>query len=242
MLPPLSPEQVIERIVREEWGRILSALVKRVGDLQLAEDCLQDAVLAAMQNWAQSSLPRAPDAWLITVARRKAIDRIRRDRTHIGKQALIAPLIEMERQTGPGDIEEIPDKRLEMIFTCCHPALSRKSQIALTLRTLGGLTTEEIAGAFLDRPAAMAQRLVRAKKKIALAGIRYQVPDQDMLPERLSAVLRVIYLIFNEGYAARSGASVTRTRLTDEAIRLALANVVGPDGKIAQPRDPRLDR
>lgn len=221
MLPPLTLQRTIDRTVREEWGRILASLVKTVGDLQLAEDSLQDAVVAAMNHWQKNGLPNSPAAWLITAARRKAIDRLRRDRNFDSRQDEIAYLMELDNQADGGHAEVIPDKRLEMIFTCCHPALAEKTKVALTLRTLGGLTTEEIAHAFLDKPDAMAQRLVRAKKKISLAGIPYKIPDGSVLPERIASVLSVIYLIFNEGYSASTGDTLTRTDLIEEAIRLA---------------------
>lgn len=222
MLPPLTLQRTIDRTVREEWGRILASLVKTVGDLQLAEDSLQDAVVAAMNHWPKNGLPNSPAAWLITAARRKAIDRLRKDRNFASRQDEITYLMELDSQMlDDGHAELIPDKRLEMIFTCCHPALQEKTRVALTLRTLGGLTTEEIANAFLDKPDAMAQRLVRAKKKILLAGIPYKIPDSDVLPERTTSVLSVIYLIFNEGYSASAGDTLTRTDLIEEAIRLA---------------------
>lgn len=222
MLPPHSLQQAIEKTVRDEWGRILAALVKTLGDFQLAEDSLQDAIISAMQNWQINGLPRSPAAWLIATARRKAIDRLRRDRNFKSKQADISYLLDLEHQADDAGVPEpIPDKRLEMIFTCCHPALEEKTRVALTLRTLGGLTTEEIAAAFLDRPDAMAQRLVRAKRKIALAGIPYQVPDHLVRPERLSSVLGVLYLIFNAGYSGGTGEIPVRSDLTEEAIRLA---------------------
>lgn len=222
MLPSHTLQQAIDKTVREEWGRILAALVKTLRDFQLAEDCLQDAILSAMQHWQKNGLPASPAAWLITTARRKAIDRLRRDKNFTAKQADISYLLDLEHQAEDAyQPEIIPDKRLEMIFTCCHPALEEKTRVALTLRTLGGLTTDEIAAAFLDRPDAMAQRLVRAKKKIALAGIPYQVPDQLVLPERLSSVLGVIYLIFNAGYSCGVGETTIRSDLTEEAIRLA---------------------
>lgn len=222
MLPSHTLQQAIDKTVREEWGRILAALVKTLGEFQLAEDCLQDAIVSAMEHWRKNGLPNSPAAWLITTARRKAIDRLRRDRSFARKQADISYLLDLDQH---GDVDRegdmIPDQRLEMIFTCCHPALAEKTRLALTLRTLGGLTTEEIAASFLDRPEAMAQRLVRAKKKIALAGIPYQVPDAAVLPERLSSVLGVIYLIFNAGYSGVPGDVLIRTDLTEEALRLA---------------------
>ena len=222
MLPPLKLEQAIEKTVREEWGRILASLVKSLGDFQLAEDCLQDAIVSAMDQWSKIGLPKSPAAWLLTTARRRAIDRFRRAKNFASKQGEISYLIDLENQSIEEDeIDVIPDKRLEMIFTCCHPALEEKTSVALTLRTIGGLSTEEIASAFLDNPDAMQQRLTRAKKKISAAGIPYEVPDSDILPERLTAVLRVIYLVFNEGYSATKGDSLTRSELSDEAIRLA---------------------
>lgn len=231
MLPPfkLSPlvlKNVIENTVREEWGRILASLTKSLGDLQLAEDCLQEAVISAINHWQKNGLPNSPPAWLIQVARRKAIDRLRRDQNFSSKQDQISYLIELENQTiheSEADVIQnaIPDTRLEMIFTCCHPALEEKTKVALTLRTLGGLTTQEIASAFLDKPDAMAQRLVRAKKKISVANIPYEIPDKQALPARVSSVLNVIYLIFNEGYSPNSGDNLTRTNLSEEALRLA---------------------
>lgn len=222
MLPPLTLERSINKTVREEWGRILASLVKTLGDFQLAEDCLQDAIISAMTHWQKNGLPNSPAAWLITTARRKAIDRLRKDNNFASKQGEISYLLDLENQAlDESETEVIADKRLEMIFTCCHPALEEKTRIALTLRTLGGLTTEEIASAFLDKPEAMAQRLVRAKKKIALAGIPYEIPNRSILPERISSVLSVIYLVFNEGYSATTGDNLTRTELSDEAIRLA---------------------
>lgn len=222
MLPPFQLQQAIESTIQEEWGRILAALVKATGDLQLAEDVLQDAVEKALMHWPQHGLPKSPAAWLIQTARRKAIDHFRRGDHFNRLQPELSYLLDLENSIkGHEDEEVIVDKRLELIFTCCHPALEEKTRIALTLRTLGGLTTEEIARAFLNKPKAMAQRLVRAKKKIALAGIPYQVPDAELLPERLPGVLSVIYLIFNEGYSASFGKMVTRDNLSDEAIRLA---------------------
>jgi RNA polymerase sigma-70 factor (ECF subfamily) len=222
MQPPQAAGRIVERTVREEWGRILATLIKHLGDIQFAEDCLQDAVLAAMRDWPRSGLPDAPAAWLITAARRRAIDRIRRDRRFADRRGDIAYLAQLDAVTEPdADPSGIPDKRLELIFTCCHPALDGKTRVALTLRTLGGLSTEQIAAAFLDKPATMAQRLARAKKKIALAGIPYEIPRAEVLPERIASVLSVIYLIFNEGYSASTGDGPLRADLCAEAIRLA---------------------
>lgn len=231
MLPPLHTEQAIASTIKEEWGRILASLVKSLGDLQLAEDALQDAVESALHHWTRDGLPNSPAAWLIQTARRKAIDRLRRDSHFKRLQPQLSYLTDLQNNTDNFTDEEfIPDKRLELIFTCCHPALEHKTRVALTLRTLGGLTTDEIARCFLDKPQTMAQRLVRAKKKISLATIPYQIPEPELLPERLSAVLAVIYFIFNEGYAASGGKNVIRGDLCNEAIRLArVTNGLLPD-------------
>ncbi len=197
-----------------------------LGDLQLAEDSLQDAVELALHHWGKNGLPNSPPAWLIQTARRKAIDRLRRARNFAGKEKEISYLIEMDASDAASDHLEdqetiIPDKRLEMMFTCCHPAIEEKSRVALTLRTIGGLTTVEIASAFLDKPDAMAARLTRAKKKIALAKIPYEIPHRDILADRLRSVLDVIYLIFNEGYSSTGSDDLIRGELCDEALRLA---------------------
>ena len=236
MFPPLTPPQIIDQTVREEWGRILASLVGGLKDFQLAEDCLQDAVVSAMTHWSKNGLPRSPAGWLITVARRKALDKLRRDQSFAAKQDEIAYLLDLESQSMDENLMDvIPDKRLEMIFTCCHPVLAQKSQIALTLRTLGGLSTDEIAGAFLDKPDAMQQRITRAKKKISDEDIPYEIPQSAELPKRVKSVLAVIYLIFNEGYSATSGDTLLRTELTNEAIRFAriLHNLMPNDTEVA---------
>ncbi len=221
--PPAQLEQTIELTVREEWGRLLASLVAGFGDLQLAEDVLQDAVTDALTNWQHNGLPQSPAAWLLTNARRKAIDRFRRNKRFTELQPDISYLQELEQLDAdePDTMQIIPDKRLELMFTCCHPALDQKSQVALTLRTIAGLSNDEIASAFIDKPSTLAKRLTRAKQKIALAGIPYGVPDNAVIEERIAAILAVIYLIFNEGYSASSGSNLTRQELSEEAIRLA---------------------
>lgn len=213
----------IERIFREEAGRVLAALVGRLGDLALAEDCLHEAFVRALERWSRDGIPRVPAAWLMRVASNLAIDHLRRDArlTHDAEvlEALPSPGGDDEET----DMDTIPDERLKLMFTCCHPALALEAQVALTLRTLGGLTVSEIARAFLVGEETMAKRLVRARSKIREAGIPYRVPPPHLLPERLDALLAVIYLIFNEGYAASSGEALTRGDLCDEAIRLARA-------------------
>lgn len=222
MLPPLQLDQAINQLVREEWGRILASLVNSVGSLQLAEDSLQDAVEKALVVWLENGIPANPSAWLLKTAKHRAIDHHRRRSRFAQLQPDISYMIE---SASPSDIEinddtAIPDKRLELIFTCCHPALDLKTRVALTLRALGGLSTEEIARAFLDKKSTMAQRLSRAKQKISSAGISYEVPAGEKLPERVNGVLAVIYFIFNEGYAASTGETLTRSPLIDEAVRL----------------------
>ncbi|HHG89534.1 MAG TPA: RNA polymerase sigma factor [Devosia sp.] len=213
--------QTIENLVREEWGRLLAALIARLGDFQLAEDALQDGLESALVHWQRNGLPRSPAAWLLQTARRKAIDRIRRAANFRAKEPQISHLMELDaEEMAMEETPEIPDERLALIFTCCHPALEAKSRTALTLRTLGGLNTGEIARAFLDGEQAMAQRLVRAKRKIKQAKIPYRVPESGQWDERLHTVLGVLYLIFNEGYFSSHGDAQVRVGLSNEAIRL----------------------
>lgn len=221
MLPPLDLNVAIDIIVREQRGRLLAALTASIGDLQLAEDVLQDAVTIALVLWQQNGIPDAPASWLLQTARRKAIDRFRREKRFSELQAQISYELDLANEQAMDSHTFIPDKRLELIFTCCHPAIDQKSRVALTLHTLGGLTTDEIANAHLVQSKTMAQRLVRAKKKISLAGIPFSIPQKSDLNERVITVLSVLYLIFNEGYCASAGNSLARADLSDEAIRLA---------------------
>ncbi len=212
--------QLIDRLCRDEWGRLLAGLIRAVGDFDVAEEALQEAFAAAVAEWAAGA-PRNPRAWLFGTARHKAIDRLRRRARLAGKQAELQAALTDEDGGDPAEEAAVPDERLRLIFTCCHPALAPEAQVALTLRTLCGLTTEEIARAFLVPATTLAQRLVRAKAKIRDAGIPYAVPDAGELPERLAEVMAVIYLVFNEGYAAAQGPALQRRELAAEAIRLA---------------------
>lgn len=213
---------IVEQTFRNESGRVLATLISHLNDFQLAEDAFQEALIVALERWPKDGIPRNPGAWITTTARHKAIDRIRRDNTFEQKQKILQALAEQDRAFAHEDVMDgIPDERLKLIFTCCHPALAQEAQVALTLRTLGGLDTAEIANAFLVPVPTMAQRLVRAKRKIKKAGIPYRVPPKHLLPERLDTILSVIYLIFNEGYSASTGDALVRQDLCQEAIRLA---------------------
>jgi RNA polymerase sigma-70 factor (ECF subfamily) len=218
---------VVDRLFREEQGRAVATLIRVTGDFDLAEEAVQDAFISALETWPQRGIPANPGAWITTTARNRAIDRLRRRKRLVEKTDTLGREAALESQLaaiGPDLAEDdampIADDRLRLIFTCCHPALAMDARVALTLRTLGGLTTPEIARAFLVPEPTLAQRLVRAKRKIRDAGIPYRVPPAELLAERLDGVLRVLYLVFNEGYAATSGDSLIRRELCAEAIRL----------------------
>jgi RNA polymerase sigma-70 factor, ECF subfamily len=217
-----SARHAVASAAREHHGKLLAILIKELRDFQLAEDCLQDAIESALVHWQRNGTPQSSIAWLLQVARRKALDRLRRAKSFKEKSQEMMVLMDQDQDSNDG-IEEgaIPDERLRLIFTCCHPALDPQTSVALSLRTLCGLTTQEIAKAFVVSEDTMAQRLVRAKQKIAKAGIRYEVPEGSDIPNRLNAVLSTIYLTFNEGYVATSGPSHLRVDLCEEAIRLA---------------------
>ena len=226
--PAASDDEVraaLEEAFRDEWGRVVAALIGSTRDWDLAEESTQDAFAQALRTWPRDGIPRRPGAWLTTTARRRATDVLRRRANGIAKLSEVATMVDVEQPVGgdQGDQDDgaVPDDRLRLLFTCCHPALPLEGRVALTLRTLAGLTTAEIAQAFLVSESTMAARLVRAKAKIRHAGIPYRVPAAADLPQRTAGVLAVLYLMFNEGYAASSGPVVLRTDLSSEAIRLA---------------------
>jgi RNA polymerase sigma-70 factor (ECF subfamily) len=215
----------LERVFRAESGPVLATLIRILGDFQLAEDALQDAVTAALETWPKDGVPDSAGAWLTTTARRKIVDRLRHLRIVEAKSSELALSLRLDQEArGAQDefeLSPVPDDQLRLIFTCCHPALSREAQVALTLRTLGGFSIAEIARAFLVNEAAIAQRIARAKQKIARARIPYEIPDRESLAPRLAAVLSVIYLVFNEGYMTSSQGRLVRTELVEDALRLA---------------------
>lgn len=233
-------QERIAEIFQEQAGRIIARLYARIRDLELVEDAVQDALVTALERWPVEGLPQNPGGWMLTVARNRAIDRLRRDQTLERKTAILKMLTAFEQEDDPMVMDEIPDERLKLIFTCCHPALAKEAQVALTLQTLGGLTTPEIASAFLVPLPTMAQRLVRAKRKIRDAGIPYQVPSLETISQRIDSVLSVLYLIFNAGYTAPLGERLIRHDLCAEATRLTriLMNLLEKDVSLSQ--DPEV--
>jgi RNA polymerase sigma-70 factor, ECF subfamily len=213
--------EAVDAAFRDEWGRVVATLIRTTGDWDLAEECAQDAFTLALQRWPRDGIPARPGAWLTTAARNRAIDVLRRKAVGAAKLREVAAMSHEAPAADDSDESGVPDDRLRLMFTCCHPALSLEARVALTLRTLAGLTTAEIARAFLASEPTMAKRLVRAKQKIQNAGIPYRVPPAHLLPERTPGVLGVLYLLFNEGYSATSGADLVRQNLCAEAIRLA---------------------
>ncbi|WP_183094819.1 RNA polymerase sigma factor [Nocardioides stalactiti] len=218
---PASSAAAIERVFREEYGRLIATLVRRFGDIDIAEEAAAEALLVALEKWPESGVPPNPGGWLTTTAGNRAIDRLRREKVRDSKHQQAAEMYDDTPHESLGVFEDHPDDRLRLMFTCCHPALAPEARIALTLRLLGGLTVEEIAQAFLVPETTMAQRITRAKKKIAAARIPYRVPGADELPSRVATVLAVLFLVFNEGYLASGDGAPVRTDLTAEAIRLA---------------------
>ena len=221
----------IEQVARDNYGKLLALLIHQFRDIELSEDALQDSVLIALDRWVDNGIPENPPGWLLQTARRKAIDRLRRTQNFTRKAILLRQHIELETDT-EGETMHITDERLRLIFTCCHPALAKQVRVALTLKTLCGLSTQQVANAFLVSESTMAQRLVRAKKNIKNAGIPYQVPPSQLLDQRLSAVLAVVYFIFNEGYFSRSDGDPITRELREEAIRCVTSAHMAPNDLI----------